>query len=199
MFFLKHKQTGPIDFLIVGLGNPGKKYAGTRHNAGFAAIEAIAAKFEVNINKVKFKSLCREARIGDKRVLLLMPQTYMNLSGDAVFEAVRFYKLEPKQILVLFDDASLPVGTVRIRQKGSDGGQKGVRSIISQLGSDDFLRIKIGIGQKPHPDSDMASWVLSRFTKQETDVILNAVNKAAEATCMIVQGDIDGAMNKYST
>ncbi len=199
MFFLKHKQTSPIDYLIVGLGNPGKKYTGTRHNIGFAAIEAIAAKLGLKINKVKFKSLCCEARIGDKRVMLMMPQTYMNLSGDAVNEAVRFYKLESKQIMVLFDDASLPVGTVRIRQRGSDGGQKGVRSIIMQLGNDEFLRIKIGIGQKPHPDYDMASWVLSRFTKQETDIVLNAVNKAAEAVCMIVQGDIDGAMNKHST
>lgn len=199
MFFFKHKQAGPIDCLIVGLGNPGKKYSGTRHNTGFAAIEAIAAKLGAKINKVKFKSLCCDTRIGDKRVLLMMPQTYMNLSGDAVYEAVRFYKLVPKQILVLFDDASLPVGTVRVRQKGSDGGQKGVRSIIQRLGSDEFLRIKIGIGKNPNPDCDMAAWVLSRFTKKEADSMLNAINKAAEAACMIAQGDIDGAMNKYSS
>lgn len=199
MFFRKHKPQGPIDFLIVGLGNPGKKYEGTRHNTGFIALETLAGRLGVKLNKIKFKSFCGESSIDGKRVLLMMPQTYMNLSGDAVYEAARFYNLKPENILVIFDDASLPVGTVRLRRKGSDGGQKGVRSIILRLGSDQFPRIKIGIGESPHPDYDLSSWVLSRFTKQEAELILKSADIAADAACMVVRGDIEGAMNKYSS
>ena len=197
MFFHRPKPS-PVDFLVVGLGNPGKKYEGTRHNAGFIALEALAEKLGVRVNRVKFKSFCGEGSVGGSRVLLMQPQTFMNNSGEAVLEAVRFYKLKPEQVLVLFDDISLPVGAVRIRRKGSDGGQKGVRSIIALLNSEEFPRIKIGIGEKPHPDYDLAAWVLSRFPKEEAPKLLEAVKSAAEAACMIVQGDIDVAMNRYS-
>ena len=198
MFFRKTKPAGPVDFLIAGLGNPGKKYEGTRHNAGFIALEALARKLDVRVNKSKYKSLIAEAAIGDKRVLLMMPQTLMNLSGEAVTEALRFYKLKPEQVLVMLDDITLPVGVIRIRRKGSDGGQRGMRSIITLSGSEQFPRIKIGVGQKPRPDYDLAAWVLSRFTGEETEKIAAAADNAAEAAFRIVEGDLDGAMNTYS-
>lgn len=198
MFFRKTKPAGPVDFLIVGLGNPGKKYEGTRHNAGFIALEALARKLDVRVNKSKYKALIAEAAIGGKRVLLMMPQTLMNLSGEAVTEAMRFYKLKPEQVLVMLDDITLPVGVIRIRRKGSDGGQRGMRSIITLSGSEQFPRIKIGVGQKPRPDYDLAAWVLSRFTGEETEKIAAAADNAAEAAFRIVEGDLDGAMNTYS-
>lgn len=200
MFFKrKEKPTGPIDFLVVGLGNPGKKYEGTRHNAGFMAVEALAEKLGVpKISRVRFKSLCAEANIGDKRVLLLLPQTLMNKSGEAVLEAMQFYKLPPEQVLVLFDDITAPPGNVRVRRKGSDGGQKGMRSIIYLTGSDQFPRIKLGIGAKPHPQMDLAAWVLSRFTPEDAPKMADAARRAADAACLIVEGNIDKAMNLYS-
>ncbi|HIZ20570.1 MAG TPA: aminoacyl-tRNA hydrolase [Firmicutes bacterium] len=208
MFFRKSKAAGsgskgkkpasPIDFLIVGLGNPGKKYEGTRHNAGFAALEALAEKLGVKVRKSKYKALTAEASIGDKRVLLMMPQTFMNLSGQAVTEAMQFYKLKPEQVLILLDDITLPVGVLRIRRKGSDGGQRGMRSIITLSGSEQFPRIKIGVGQKPRPDYDLAAWVLSKFTGEEAVKMLDAFQNAADAACKIVQGDLEGAMNAYS-
>ena len=208
MFFRKSKAAGagskgkkpasPIDFLIVGLGNPGKKYEGTRHNAGFAALEALAEKLGVKVRKSKYKALTAEASIGDKRVLLMMPQTFMNLSGQAVTEAMQFYKLKPEQVLILLDDITLPVGVLRIRRKGSDGGQRGMRSIITLSGSEQFPRIKIGVGQKPRPDYDLAAWVLSKFTGEEAAKMLDAFQNAADAACKIVQGDLESAMNAYS-
>ena len=198
MLLRKPKPAGPIDFLIVGLGNPGKEYAETRHNAGCIALEALSRQLGVTPDRLKFKGQCGEAVIGDRRVLLLFPLTYMNNSGEAVAEAMRFYKLTPAQLVVMSDDISLPVGTVRVRRKGSDGGQRGLRSIIQQIGSEEFARIKIGVGQKPHPDYDLASWVLSRFTDTEKPLLNTAAENAAKAACMIAQGDMDGAMNRYS-
>ncbi|MGI6265048.1 MAG: aminoacyl-tRNA hydrolase [Acutalibacteraceae bacterium] len=198
MFFKKKPVPGPVDFLIAGLGNPGKKYEATRHNAGFIALEALARELGAEVKRIRFKSYCGECQIGDKRVLLMMPQTMMNASGEAVTEAMRFYKLPPEQVLVLLDDVSLPVGTIRIRRKGSDAGQKGMRSIITLSGSDQFPRIKIGIGEKPHPDYDLAAWVLSKFTKEEQPVMVDAAKRAAEAACLIAAGQIDEAMNRFS-
>ena len=201
MLFRKNKTAvnpGPVEFLIAGLGNPGKTYEGTRHNAGFAALEALAEKLDVRVDRVRFQSFCGEGRIGDRKVLLMMPQTFMNLSGEAVRDAMQYYKLPPERCLILFDDISLPVGVIRVRRKGSDGGQKGMRSIITLTGSDQFPRIKIGVGQKPHPDYDLAAWVLSRFTKDEAPRLLDAARHAAEAACLIAQDRIDEAMNRYS-
>ena len=198
MFFKKSEKSGPVDFLIVGLGNPGKKYEGTRHNAGFMVLEALAKKMNVKINRVKFKSFCGECTIGGRRVLLMMPQTYMNSSGEAVSEAMRFYKLQPEQVCVIFDDITLPVGRIRIRRKGSDGGQRGMRSIIMLTGSENFPRVRVGIGEKPHPDYDLSDWVLSKFSREEAEKLLEAINQAVEAACIIVQGDIDRAMNLFS-
>ena len=170
----KAKTAGAPDFLIVGLGNPGREYAETRHNAGCMALEEIARRVNATPNRLRFKGQCGEAVIDGRRVLLLFPLIYRNNSGEAVSEAMRFYKLTPDKLLVLSDDISLPVGTVRIRRKGSDGGQKGLRSIIAHLGSDEFVRIKIGVGQKPHPDHDLAAWVLSGAGKtvQENGAML---------------------------
>lgn len=198
MLFRKPALTGAVDQLIVGLGNPGKKYEGTRHNAGFMVIEALAELTGTRVNRVKFKSLCGEAVIGGKKVLLMMPQTFMNNSGEAVREAMAFYKLPPERCLILCDDITLPVGTIRIRRKGSDGGQRGMRSIITLCGSEQFPRIKLGVGQKPHPEYDLAAWVISRFPEAEKAPMREAVKNAAEAAPLIVQGDIDTAMNRYS-
>lgn len=198
LFLKKLNRTGPVDFVIAGLGNPGKKYEGTRHNAGFMAIEALSENLKVKVSRVRFKSFCGECSIGGRRVLLMIPQTYMNLSGEAVAEVMRFYKLRPEQVIVIFDDTTLPVGNIRIRRKGSDGGHRGMRSIITQTGSEDFPRIRIGIGEKPHPDYDLSDWVLTRFSADETDKLMDAVRNAADAACMIVEGEIDRAMNLYS-
>lgn len=198
MFFKKPAPAGPIDFVIVGLGNPGKKYEGTRHNAGFAAIETIAAAQGVRVNRVKFKSLCGDMTVGGKRILLMMPQTFMNNSGEAVREALAFYKLKPEQCVVLCDDITLDVGKVRVRRKGSDGGQRGMRSIITLCSSEQFPRVKIGVGQKPHPDYDLAAWVLSCFSKDEAPAVTEAIRNAADAALLIAQGQIDRAMNDYS-
>lgn len=198
MFFKKKTVTGPIDYMVVGLGNPGKKYEATRHNAGFMALEALADKCGTDVRRIKYKAYCGETVIGDKRVLLMMPQTFMNNSGEAVREAMQFYKLSPEQVLVMMDDISLPVGTIRVRRKGSDGGQRGMRSIITLTGSDQFPRIKLGVGEKPHPDYDLAAWVLSKFTKEEQPLMVDAAKRAADAACLIVQGDIDSAMNRFS-
>ncbi len=196
--FFKKKTTGPVDWLIVGLGNPDKKYVGTRHNAGFAALEALAEKLAIRVDRVKYKSFCGETAIGEHKVLLMMPQTYMNNSGEAVREAMNFYKLPPERVLVLFDDISLPVGTLRVRRAGSAGGQKGMASIIQLCGSDKFPRVKIGVGEKPHPDYDLAAWVLSKFTKDEAPLVADAARRAADAVCLIVEDSVDAAMNRFS-
>lgn len=198
MFWKKKTEAGSVDFIVAGLGNPGKQYEATRHNAGFIALEALAEKLDADVRRIKFKSYCGDAVIGDKRVLLMMPQTFMNNSGEAVREAMQFYKLSPEQVLVMMDDISLPVGTIRIRRKGSDGGQKGMRSIITLTGSDQFPRVKLGVGEKPHPDYDLAAWVLSKFAKEEQPLMVDAARRAADAACLIVQGETEQAMNQFS-
>ncbi len=194
----KDRAAGPIDWLIVGLGNPGKQYTGTRHNAGFAVLEKLADRLGVRVDRIRFKGYCATAAIGDKRVLLLLPQTFMNNSGESVREAMAFYKVPAERTLVILDDISLPVGTIRVRRQGSDGGQRGMRSIITLTGSDQFPRIKVGIGAKPHPDYDLADWVLSHFSKEEAPRLLEAVEQAARAAETIVREDIDRAMSLYS-
>ena len=200
MFFRKKKPepAGPVDFLILGLGNPGKKYEGTRHNAGFIALEALAEKLNVKVNRVKFKAYVGEASQEGRRVLLMMPQTFMNLSGEAVTEAMRFYKLPPEKVLIMLDDITQPVGALRLRRKGSDGGQRGMRSIITLSGSEQFPRIKIGVGAKPHPDYDLKDWVLSKFTGEDAVKMRDAAYRAADAACLIAQDRMDEAMNRFS-
>ncbi len=185
----KKQQTaaGPVAWLVVGLGNPGSKYDGTRHNAGFRALEHYCAKSGQKIDKIKFKSLIGEGQFGGARVLFLKPQTFMNLSGEAVRDAATFYKIDPSHIIVLSDDISLPVGRIRVRAKGSAGGQNGLKNIIYHLNSDQFPRVKIGVGAKPHPDYDLADWVLSRFTADEQESINHAAERAMQAAEEIVK------------
>ena len=192
------KASQPIEWIVVGLGNPGTKYDNTRHNAGFRALEGYCARSGQKIDRMKFKALAGEGMLGGKRVLFLKPQTFMNLSGEAVRDAASFYKIPPEHVIVLSDDVSLDVGTLRVRAKGSAGGQNGLKNIIYHLNSEDFPRVKIGVGKKPCPDYDLAAWVLSKFTKEEQPRMVDAAKRAAEAACLIVQDDIDSAMNQFS-
>lgn len=196
--FFKKKQSGPIDAIVVGLGNPGAKYSTTRHNVGFVAIDYIANKLSVDVNKLKFNGLFADAKIKDSRVILLKPQTFMNESGKSIAEFARFYKVEPQNIIVIFDDVSLDVGKLRIRKKGSAGGHNGIKSVISCIGSEDFPRIKIGVGKKPHPDYDLADWVLSPLPLKDRETIKNEMDKVYDALCDILDGDFEGAMSKYN-
>lgn len=200
MLFNKMKESGSggIEYIIVGLGNPGRQYENTRHNAGFIAIDYIADKLGCKINKIKFKSTVGEAAVAGKRCLLIKPSTFMNLSGQAVTEAMSFYKLPPQRVIVLSDDISLDVGVIRIRRKGSDGGQKGLQNIIYLSGSDEFPRVKIGIGKKPHPEYDLKDWVLSRFTDRDKKLIGERLPDVLGAVELIVSDDIDKAMNLYN-
>ena len=194
----KTTVSGPVEWMIVGLGNPGKEYENTRHNAGFICMDAISKKLGVPVNKSKYKALINETVIADKRVLLMMPQTYMNASGEAVAAAASFYKIPPQQILVISDDISLDVGKMRVRRKGSHGGQKGLKSITEHLGSSDFPRIKIGVGQKPHPEYDLAAWVLSNFSAEERKTIGDIADKSIDACRLIIAGKTDEAMNRFN-
>ena len=196
MFF---KKKSSIDYIIVGLGNYGLKYENTRHNMGFICIDRLANELFAKFNKHKFKSIICEANYKNKKLLLIKPQTYMNNSGEALVEAMRFYKLQPEDVIIIFDDISLPLGTLRLRRTGSDGGQKGMRSIIELSGSSDFKRIKVGIGEKPHPDYELTDWVLSKFTKKEEKTVKETAEAAAKATICIITEGIDNAMNKYNT
>ena len=165
LFFSRNTApSGPVEYIIAGLGNPGTKYENTRHNAGFLAIDRVAEKAGASIDRLKFKGLTGQAEVGGKRVLLLKPSTFMNLSGQSVQEALAFYKLPPSRCIVLFDDISLEPGRMRIRAKGTDGGHNGMKNIIYLTGHDDIPRIKIGVGKKPNPGWDLADWVLSRFS-----------------------------------
>ncbi len=199
MFFKKKIfKSGSVDFLIVGLGNPESKYDGTRHNIGFRALDSLAEDLGVTFSRMKFKSILAECDIGDSRCLLCKPQTYMNNSGEAVTEIMRFYKLEPQQVIVVFDDVSLDVGRLRIRRDGSHGGHNGIKSIIQLSGSDAFPRVKIGVGKKPHPDYDLAAWVLGKFDKKDADTLKKATDDAASAVKAMVKSGVDSAMAKYN-
>lgn len=184
----------PISHIVVGLGNPGDKYFTTRHNAGFLTMDYLSQKYSAKIDRVKFKALCGEAVIGGNSVLLMKPQTFMNNSGEAVAEAASFYKIVPENIIVICDDVNLDIARLRVRRKGSDGGQNGMKSIINHLGSDAFPRIKIGVGQKPHPDYDLAAWVLSEFGEDDKKKLFDSFGVICEGVEKILAGDVDGAM-----
>ena len=194
----ERSEPAPISYVVAFLGNPGKDYARTRHNAGFMCAEYLSEKKGVSIDRGRFKALCGEAVLGGKRVLLLKPQTFMNLSGESVREAMSFYKLDPKDsLLVVYDDIYLDVGRLRIRTKGSDGGHNGIKSITYQLGTDEYARIRIGVG-KPPQGGDMPSWVLGNIPEKDRKVFFDSIGRASEAIEMMLRGDIQGAMNKYS-
>lgn len=189
---------GPVEYIIAGLGNPGRKYDGTRHNTGFMALDTLAGELNVRVEKLQFKSLTGDAVIEGKRVLLLKPGTFMNLSGQAVQEAAAYHKLPMDRVLVLMDDVSLPVGALRIRKKGSDGGHNGLKNIIYLTGRDDFPRVKMGVGQKPHPDYDLADWVLGKFSPEDRKTLGPVFRDILPICKLFVAGRLEEAMSKYN-
>ncbi len=195
MFFGKKM---PVTWLVVGLGNPGDKYENTRHNAGFMAIDQLADRGDFPVQRLKFHALTHQATISGQGVLVMKPTTYMNLSGDAVAEAAAFYKVDQEHILVLCDDVSLPVGKLRIRTQGSAGGHNGLKSIIQRLGTDKFPRVKIGVGGKPHPDYDMADWVLGKFVGPDKTAMDEATLRAAQAVECYLKDGPQKAMNQFN-
>lgn len=201
MFGIKKKKefaSSGAEFLIVGLGNPGDKYEFTRHNAGFMCVDFLADKLDFKINKLKYKSLLADVDIKGHRCLIMKPQTFMNNSGEAVRDAAQFYKIPPENVIVIYDDISLDVGKIRVRRKGSDGGHNGIKSIIYHLNSDNFPRIKVGVGKKPAEWEDLADWVLSRFTNDELKILHDVAEKVCKNLPLMLDGDIDKAMNRMN-
>ena len=194
----KEEPQPPVEWLVVGLGNPGDKYRGTRHNAGYVAIDAIAEKAGVKIDRAAYKGLTGRGALGGHGVLFLKPETFMNLSGESVREAAAFYKIPPEKILVLCDDISFDPGRIRIRRSGSHGGHNGLRNITEQLGSEAFPRIRIGVGQKPHPEYDLVDWVLGKLPNEDAKKIAARAADFFDAATLIVSGEIETAMNRYS-
>lgn len=191
-------QTGTISYIIAGLGNPGAEYEMTRHNAGFMAINDLAKKHGARIDRAKFRALCTECTIAGQRVLLMKPQTYMNLSGEAIAEAASFYKIKAKNVIVLCDDISFDPGHLRIRRKGSAGGHNGLKSIIASLGSEEFVRFRIGVGQKPSPEYDLVSWVLGKFPASDKEALAQASESVSAAIELWLGGKQEEALNRYS-
>lgn len=196
MFSFQH--AGPVEWIVVGLGNPGPKYDWTRHNVGFLVIDELADRANIPVQRVKYKALTNTTKLGGKSVLLMKPVTYMNLSGEAVGQAARFYKVPPERVLVISDDVSLPQGKLRIRRSGSAGGHNGLKNIIAHLGTDQFPRVKVGVGNKPRPDSDMAAWVLGKFTGPDREAMEAAVKKAADAVACLIEQGADKAMAQFN-
>lgn len=198
MIFNK-RSGGTYEYLIVGLGNPGARYEMTRHNAGFLALDLFAVKENLSIKKLKYHSLVCDAVINGKRCLIMKPQTFMNNSGEAVGEAARFYKIPPERVIVISDDISLDAGKIRIKRKGSAGGHNGLKSIIAHLGSENFVRIKVGVGKKPSADYELVDWVLGKFPKDVQPNLKSALENAANALPYIVNDEIDKAMNLFNS
>ena len=191
-------QKSSCDWLIVGLGNPGENYARTRHNIGFRAVDCLAGQLGAKIDRAKFRGLYGQATYKGLKLILLKPQTFMNNSGLSVMDAARFYKLPPERVIVLFDDISLDVGRLRVRAEGSAGGHNGIKSIIGGLNSQSFPRVKIGVGAKPHPDYELADWVLSNFTKDEEKLLAPVVEDAASAALELIENGVQAAASKYN-
>ena len=196
MFF--SRQTGGASWLIVGLGNPGEKYENTRHNVGFQVVDELAERQNAPVQKLKFKALTNLLTISGEKVLVMKPITYMNLSGEAVRPAADFYKIPPERVLVISDDTALAAGRLRIRTQGSAGGHNGLKSIIQHLGTDQFPRVKIGVGEKPHPDYDMADWVLGKFAGEDLKTITQAIQRAGKAAECYIHDGPDQAMNRFN-
>lgn len=199
---LENKELAPagaVEYIIAGLGNPGTEYENTRHNVGFMTIDTLCEKYKVSCKKLKFKSLTCDVMITGKRCLIMKPSTFMNKSGEAVTEAMSFYKIPPERTIIVYDDISLEPGKMRIRRKGSDGGHNGIKNIIYLSGSDMFPRIKMGVGAKPHPDYNLADWVLGHFKKEDGEKVEKCFQNAVSALELMVAGKIDEAMNKYNS
>lgn len=196
--FSDNSFVGKPEFIIVGLGNPGKEYEYSRHNAGFLCLDILCNKYSVKTDRVKYKALTGTVSIDGHPCLLMRPQTYMNNSGEAVKEAAVFYKIPPENVIVIYDDISLPTGTLRIRKKGSAGGHNGIKSIIAHLGSDCFPRLKIGVGDRQDKDDDLKDYVLGKFSKQDLETLKKTMERAVDALPYILNGDTDGAMSRYN-
>ena len=196
MFFSRRKE--PVSWIIVFLGNPGDRYENTRHNVGFMTADVIAKNYGIKITKFKFKSLTAATMLGGQTVFLLKPQTYMNLCGEAVRQAMKFYDVPRSNVIVITDDVSLPTGKLRVRRQGSAGGHNGLKDIIASCGGEDFPRIKIGVGQPPHEDYDLADWVLSRFSQRESEIIDAAIAQAAIACETIIAKGVNFAMGEFN-
>ena len=191
------KSSG-CDWMLVGLGNPGREYEKTRHNVGFRVTDLVSGQLKTKIDRLKFQALTRLVNYNGMKVLLVQPQTYMNLSGAAVSALATYYKVKPDHILVIFDDISLPVGRIRVRKDGSAGGHNGIKSIIQSLGTDQFPRVKVGVGAKPHPDYDLADWVLSKFSAQEEKDLAPALDHAAQAALMVLDQGTEKAASAFN-
>lgn len=190
--------TGKPEFIIAGLGNPGKEYEYTRHNAGFLCLDLLCNKYNFKTDRVKYQALTAQVNINGHNCLVMRPQTFMNLSGNAIGEAASFYKIPPENVIVFYDDISIPMGTLRIRRKGSAGGHNGIKSIIASLGSDNFPRLKIGVGERADPDSDLKDHVLGKFSKEDLETMKKTMSRAVDAVDYILDGKPDEAMNKYN-
>ena len=195
---LFNKKSGGVDWLLVCLGNPGDQYENTRHNVGFMVADELGERHNIPIQRLKFRALTNTITVGDEKVLLMKPVTYMNLSGEAVHEAAAFYKIPPERVLVISDEVSLAPGKIRVRRSGSAGGHNGLKNIIAHLGTDQFPRIRLGVGQKPHPDYDMADWVLGKFQGEDKKAVEEAVKRAADAAECLIREGVDKAMNRYN-
>lgn len=196
MFF--KKSSGPAEWILACLGNMGREYENTRHNIGFLAAERLIEKNDLRCNRLRFRALTEVIDFGGTKVLLMMPQTYMNNSGEAVGEAARFYKIPPERVLVIYDDVAIPLGKVRVRGSGSAGGHNGIKSIIAHLGSDKFPRVKVGVGSPTNPEYDLADWVLGSFSQSERKVINDALDKAIGAAETLIEKGILEAQNKFN-
>lgn len=201
-FFRKKETASPVtgkpEFIIAGLGNPGKQYEYSRHNAGFLCVDILCNRYGCKTDRLKYNALTGLVEINGKVCLVMRPQTFMNNSGLAIGEAAVFYKIPPENVIIIFDDISIPTGTLRIRRKGSAGGHNGIKSIIAQLGSDNFPRLKLGVGERSDPDSDLKDHVLGKFSKEDLEKMRAAMEKAVDALPFIIGGDIDGAMSKFN-
>ena len=198
-FSSSYSPAGKPEFIIAGLGNPGKEYEYSRHNAGFLCIDILCNKYNIKVDRLKYKALTGTAVINGHTCLVMRPQTFMNNSGEALREAADFYKIPPEKVIVIYDDISINTGALRIRRKGSAGGHNGIKSIIAHLGSDNFPRLKLGVGERKDPDSDLKDHVLGKFSKEDLVLMKSTMEKAVDAIPFILDGDIDGAMNRYNS
>ena len=196
MFF--NKKSGGVDWLLVGLGNPGDQYEHTRHNVGFMVADELAERHSIPVQRLKFRALTNTVTVGDQKVLLMKPVTYMNLSGEAVHEAAAFYKIPPERVLVISDEVALAPGKLRVRRSGSAGGHNGLKNIIAHLGTDQFPRIRVGVGAPQHPEHEMVDWVIGGFTPAERKVVDEAVGRAVDAALCVIESGVQEAQNRFN-